>query len=414
MKHLFYSLKMSTSLRALRKKNFLLFFIGQGISLIGTWMQRIAMSWLVYRLTNSVLLLGLVSFANQIPTFILAPIAGVFADRWNRQPILVITQILAMSQATILALLVISERIQIWHILILGAILGIINAFDTPVRQTFVIDMVENREDLGNAIALNSSLVNGARLLGPSIAGILISWVGEGMCFSINAISYIAVIFALLAMKIPLKKRKVIDKDFWKELREGGLYAFESKPIRSILLLIALISLVGIPYTVLMPVFAADILHGGSHTLGFLMGATGVGALVGAAFLASRPSTAGLFRWITFAATIFGCGLILFSFTTTFWLSIITLVITGFGMMVQMAASNTILQSIVDDSKRGRVMSFYTMSFMGMTPFGSLIAGSLAHIIGTTNTILLGGVLCILGAMAFSLKIRPPSIRESN
>jgi len=287
--------------------------------------------------------------------------------------------------------------------------LGVVNAFDIPVRQSFVIDMVEKKEDLGNAIALNSSLVNGARLLGPSIAGILISLVGEGMCFLINALSYIAVIIALAAMKITAKEKKVATQNVWTELVEGCSYALHSPPIRAILLLLALVSFLGMPYTVLMPVFATDILHGSAHTLGFLMASTGVGALFGAIFLASRPPDAkGLGRLIFLSATIFGIGLMVFSFTNVFAISVITLVITGFGMMVQMAASNTVLQSIVEESKRGRIMSFYTMAFMGMAPFGSLLAGSLAHSVGTPNTILIGGIGCIIGAVVFAMKARLP------
>jgi MFS family permease len=408
MKKVIKHLGINNIFRSLRHRNYFLFFSGQGISLIGTWMQRIAMSWLVYRLTGSALLLGVVGFTNSIPTFIFAPIAGVFADRWNRLRTVIITQILAMLQAFILAFLVLSDKIQIWHIIVLGVALGIINAFDIPVRQAFVIDMVEKKEDLGNAIALNSALVNGARLLGPSIAGLLISLVGEGMCFLLNALSYIAVILALLAMKITIQKKSDTDKNLWGELREGFRYAVESKPILAILLLLSLVSLAGVPYTVLMPVFATDILHGGPHTLGFLMSASGIGALIGTFFLASRTDSAGLGRWVVLAAAIFGLGLIMFSFTTIFWLSAFILIVAGFGMMVQTAVSNTLLQFIVDDSKRGRVMSFYTMAFMGMAPFGSLIAGSLAHTAGTANTIFAGGVCCIIGAVLFALKVHLP------
>lgn len=392
--------------RALKHRNYLLFFGGQGISLIGTWLQRIAMSWLVYSLSGSALILGVVSFSNQIPTFILAPIAGVFADRWNRHRALVATQVLAMIQAFILAMLVLFGQVQIWHVLVLGAILGLINAFDVPIRQSFVVDMVENKEDLANAIALNSTLVNSARLLGPSIAGILVGLFGEGTCFLLNALSYIPVVAALLAMKITITKSSSENNNVWTDLREGAAYALASKPIRAILLLLALVSLLGMPYTVLMPVFATDILHGGPHTLGFLMAATGIGALIGALFLAARASPQGLGKWIIAAACIFGSGLIAFSFTKVFWVSMVVLTIAGFGMMVQTASSNTVLQTIVDDAMRGRVMSFYTMAFMGMAPFGSLLAGSLAHVLGTTNTILVGGLGCIAGAIAFALKFR--------
>jgi MFS family permease len=405
--------KLSSIFRSLHHRNFFLFFSGQGISLIGTWMQRIAMSWLVYRMTNSAFLLGFVGFASQFPIFVIAPLAGVLADHLNRRRILIITQALAMIQAFLLAFLVLTDKIEIWQVILLGALLGIVNAFDTPVRQSFVIDMVENKADLGNAIALNSSLVNAARLLGPSIAGILISLVGEGMCFLFNGVSYLAVILALLAMNIPLEKATQQSSDsIWDNLREGISYAFKSPPIRSILLLVALISLTGTSATVLMPVFAIQVLHGGPHTLGFLMASTGVGALFGAFFLASRPTAAGLGRWIFLAAGIFGIGLITFALTRLFAISIIVLIFTGFGMMVQMAASNTVLQLIVEDDKRGRVMSLYTMSFIGMSPFGSLLAGSLAYVLGPVNTLIIGGLCCITGSLLYAFYYRQPRFKK--
>ncbi|WP_346354740.1 MFS transporter [Azotosporobacter soli] len=393
--------------RALKNRNYALFFCGQGISLLGTWMQRIAMSWLVYRLTNSVLLLGVISFTNQIPTFFLAPIAGVYADRLNRRLALIITQILAMLQAFILALLVLSDTVQVWQVALLGATLGVINAFDTPIRQSFVVEMVEHKEDLGNAIALNSSLVNSARLIGPSVAGFLISWVGEGVCFLLNALSYIAVIAALTAMKVAAKETSVAHQKVWRELCEGCYYAFYDRRIRDVLLLLALVSLVGMPYVVLMPAFAGEVLQGGAHTLGLLMGASGLGAIGGTIFLAARKEDAmPLERLIFGAAVLFGIGLILFSFTKLFVFSLLALVITGFGMTVEMAASNTLLQFIVEESKRGRIMSFYTMSFMGMAPFGALLGGSLADHIGVTNTLLSGGIFCIGGALFFACSMR--------
>jgi len=397
--------------RSLRYRNYRLFFYGQSISLIGTWIQRITVPWLVYRLTGSVFLLGLVGFAGQIPTFLMSPFAGVFIDRWNRHKILVVTQVLALIQALVLALLFYEKSISVWHIAILSVFLGIINAFDMPARQSFVIDMIEKKEDLGNAIALNSSMVNGARLIGPSIAGVLISLTGEGMCFLINAISYIFVIAFLLMMKISPRKIAVQDTNAFQKFKEGFSYTFGFIPIRYIILLLALVSLMGMPYTVLMPVFAKTILHGGSHTFGFMMGATGIGALTGALYMASRKNAAGLEKFIPWFAAIFGFGLILFSFSTNFILSMFLLLITGFGMMMQMTSSNTILQTIVDDDKRGRVMSFYTMAFMGTAPFGSLLAGALASKVGAPNTILVGGVACILGAMVFMRKL--PEIRKS-
>lgn len=396
--------------RALSHRNYRLFFGGQGISLIGTWMQQIAMSWLVYRLTDSALLLGVVGFTSRIPTFLLASLAGVLADRWNRHRVLVITQTLSMIQAMILAILVLTGAIAVWHIIFLSLSLGLINALDIPTRQSFVVDMIEKREDLGNAIALNSSIVNGARLIGPSVAGMLIATLGEGMCFLLNGLSFIAVIFALLAMKITPKKREAQSSKVFQGLKEGFSYAFGFAPIRSVLLLLGLVSLMGMPFTVLMPIFAEKILHGGPQALGFLSGATGVGAIAGSIYLASRKSVLGLGRIIVISSNLFGIGLIGFSLSRLFWLSLLMMLLTGFGMMVEMASSNTVLQTIVEEDKRGRIMSFYTMAFMGMVPFGSLLAGTLANNIGPPNTVMIGGVACILGSVLFAKKL--PSLRR--
>lgn len=391
--------------RSFKYRNFRLFFGGQSISLIGTWIQRIATPWLVYHLTGSALLLGVVGFAGQIPTFIIAPFAGVLTDRWNKYYILIGTQIAAMLQAFILAILYLSGNIQVWHIVVLSVFLGCINAFDVPARQSFVIEMVDKKEELGNAIALNSSMVNGARLIGPSIAGLLIAFMGEGICFMLNAISYLFVIASLLFMKVKPRIAKKKDVAVLKELKEGFLYAFGFAPIKYILILLAMVSFMGMPYTVLMPVFAKEILHGGAHTFGFLMAASGVGALSGALYLASRKNVLGLSKIIPIAASTFGIGLIAFSLSRFFLLSLVLLSIAGLGMMIQIAASNTILQTIVDDDKRGRVMSFYTMAFMGSAPFGSLFAGSMTSVIGAPNTILVGGVTCIIGAALFAYKL---------
>ncbi|MGE5437787.1 MAG: MFS transporter, partial [Syntrophothermus sp.] len=378
-----------------------LFFSGQIISLIGTWMQAIALSWLVYRMTNSPLLLGLVSFSSQIPTLIISPFAGVISDRVNKHKIIILTQALSMVQALVLAALVLTGNIQIWHIFVLNIFLGIVNGFDIPNRQAFVVEMIENREDLGNAIALNSSVFNGARLIGPSIAGVLISLLGEGICFLINGLSYIAVIAALFAMRLNPIKKEVSEKKVMEELKEGFQYTFNSVPIRSMLLLLALMSLVGMPYTVLMPVFAKTILGGNAQTLGFLLAAVGVGALSGAFYLASRKTVLGLGKFIARGALIFGAGLIIFSFSRTISLSIIFLIITGASLMIQMASTNTIIQTITEDKMRGRVMSFYTMSFMGLAPFGSLIAGTIANNIGAPLTLASGGFFCIVGGLVF-------------
>jgi len=386
-------------LRALKYKNYRLFFGGQSVSLIGMWMQSIALSWLVYRLTNSAILLGFMGFVNQIPSFILSPIAGVYADRWNRRYMLICTQVLLMLQSLTLAALVLSGVVAVWHLIALAFFSGIVNAFDAPARQSFVIDMIERKEDLGNAIALNSAIFNGSRLIGPSLAGIIIAATGEGMCFLINGLSYLAIISALLAMHINPKEHMVQNTPVLQELKDGFSYVYNHSPIRSLLILVALVSLVGMPYVVLMPIFAKEILGGGPSTLGFLMASSGIGALTGAFFLASRRDFKGTGRLIPVAAIIFGTGLIAFSFSRVFIYSFALMLMTGFGLMVQMALSNTSLQTIVDDDKRGRVMSFYTMAFMGMAPFGSLLAGGLAHRIGAPNTLLLGGLACVAGAL---------------
>ncbi|MGA9770002.1 MAG: MFS transporter [Blastocatellia bacterium] len=397
--------------RALSHRNYKLFFSGQSISLIGTWMTRIATSWLVYRLTDSALLLGVVGFAGQIPSFVLAPFAGVLVDRWNRHRLLVATQILALLQSLALAILALTGLIKIWHIILLSIFQGLINAFDMPARQAFVVEMVEKREDLANAIALNSSMVNAARLLGPSIGGIIIAAVGEGWCFLLDAVSYLAVIASLLAMKIvPRMTKRTDDANVLQQLREGWRYAFRFAPIRNVLLLLALVSLVGMPYTVLMPVFANEVLHGGPNTLGLLMAASGVGALGGAMFLAARKSVLGLGKYISLMAGAFGAGLMVFSFSRMLWLSLLLMIVTGLGFMVQMAASNTVLQTIVEEDKRGRVMSFYTMAFMGTAPFGSLLAGSIAERIGAPHTLFFGGLGCVLGALWFAKSL--PSLRR--
>jgi MFS family permease len=400
----------SFAVRALRSRNYRLFFTGQTLSLIGTWMTRVATSWLVYRLTNSALLLGLASFAGQVPAFFLAPLAGVWVDRWDRHRTLVRTQILSMLQSFALAALALAHIITVWEIVLLALAQGLINAFDMPTRQAFVIQMVERREDLGNAIALNSSMVNATRLIGPALAGVLIAAVGEGYCFLTDGVSYVAVIVSLLLMRIQVPQARAGTRRVMAELHEGWRYVASSVPIRSILSLLALSSLVGMPYTVLMPIFASQILHGDAHTLGFLMAATGVGALASAMLLAVRKSVLGLGRMIGISAAIFGASLIAFSFSRMFWLSMLLLPFTGFGLMQQMAASNTILQTIVDDEKRGRVMAYYAMAFQGMAPFGSLLGGAVAGRIGAPATLVIGGAVCLGGSVWFTRLL--PTIRD--
>jgi len=389
-------------LRALRHPNYRLFFGGQSVSLVGTWVTRVATSWLVYRLTGSAAMLGIVGFAGQIPTFILSPFAGVWVDRLDRYRVLVVTQVLAMLQSFALAALALTGTIEVWHVLALGAFQGVINAFDTPARQAFLVEMVEDRADLPNAIALNSSMVNGARLVGPSVAGIVIAAVGEGWCFLADGLSYVAVIASLLAMKVTRRTPARSGKRVLQELAEGFRYAFGFAPIRALLLLLALVSLTGMPYTVLMPVIADQTLHGGAHTLGFLMGATGVGALGGALYLASRRSVLGLGKVIPICAALFGAALIAFGLSRSFVLSMLILPLAGAGFMVQMAASNTIIQTVVREEMRGRVMAFYTMAFMGTAPFGSLLAGALAARFDAPRTIMMGGAACIVGAALFA------------
>lgn len=395
--------------RALQSRNFRLFFGGQSVSLIGTWITRIATSWLVYRLTGSALLLGVVGFCGQIPTLLLAPFAGVLVDRWDRHRILVVTQVLSMLQSLALAVMVFTGTITVGWILALQVVQGIINAFDTPARQAFVVQMVEDRADLPNAIALNSSMVNASRILGPSIGGIVIAAVGEGWCFLADAISYLAVIASLFAMRVTPRPRPPRDTRIREEMRVGFEYVSRFLPVRSALLLLSLVSILGMPYTVLMPMISSTILHGGAHTLGFLMTASGVGALVGALYLASRSSVLGLGRIMVLSTATFGVGLIIFSLSRTLWFALIALPFVGAGMMITMASTNTIIQTVVSEELRGRVMAFYTMAFLGTAPIGSLLAGVAADRIGPTATIRVGGVACIAAALWFASRL--PALR---
>lgn len=392
--------------RALRHRNYRLFFIGQGISLIGTWMQQVAMSWLVYRLTNSAFLLGVVAFSGLICNFLGAPFAGVLVDRFNRHRILIVTQVLAMLQALALAAIVLTGHAAVWNLVIMSIALGTINAFDMPARQSFVVEMVDDRRDLGNAIALNSSLFNSARLIGPTIAGILVAAIGEGLCFLINGLSFVAVIACLLAMTIKPQASSSGHPDFFIGLKEGLSYSFGFAPIKHIILLLAFVSLVAMPYPVLLPVFARDVLHGEASTLGYVTAGIGTGALAGAIFLASRKNVLGTGKIVVVSAFIFGFGLILVFFTRILWLSLIPLALAGFGMVVMLAACNTFLQTIADDDKRGRVMSLFIMSFMGPAPFGSLLYGAMADAVGAPVTFLTGGILCTAGAAVFLWKFR--------
>jgi len=401
---------VSHAWRALRHRNFRLFFGGQTISLIGTWMTRVATGWLVYRLTGSALLLGTVSFAGQIPTFLLAPFAGVWVDRLDRRQVLVWTQTLSMVQSLTLAALTLTGHITIPLLLALSVMQGMVNAFDMPGRQSFMIKMVDDKRDLQNAIAINSSMVNMARLIGPSLAGMLIAVSSEGWCFLVDGISYLAVIASLLMMRVHTPVANRVATSMIAELKAGWTYVSEFLPIRTILMLFAVVSLMGMPFVVLMPIFAARVLHGGPHTLGFLMGSMGLGALVSALSLAARRNVRGLVRMIPVAAAVFGLGLIGFGLSHFFWLSMVMVFLAGMGMMQGMAASNTVIQTIVTDEKRGRVMSYYTMAFMGMAPFGSLLAGTMAHATGAPLTVIMNGSVVLLGAAWFTTRL--PELRR--
>jgi MFS family permease len=395
---------MSHAWRALRHRNFKLFFVGQSISLLGNWMTRLATTWLVYRLTHSALLLGLVTFSGQIVSFALGPFAGVWVERLNRRRLLVWTQAAAAVQSLALAALTLAGVITLREIIVLTVLQGLINAFDMPARQSFLVQMVDDRNDLSNAIAINSSMANGARLIGPAIAGLVIAAVGEGWCFLIDGVSYFAVIASLLLMRITLVEGRRHTAGMVEQIREGWDYVRTFRPVRTVLLLFALISLMGYPYAVLLPVFAAQVLHGGATTLGWLTGASGVGALISALSLAVRKSVVGLARMLQIASAMLGGALMLFGLSHTLWISLALMVFAGFGLIQGASASNTIIQSLVPEDKRARAMSYYTMAFFGAAPFGSLLAGAMAGRIGAPLTVILTGACCIAGSIWFTLE----------
>jgi MFS family permease len=399
--------RLPTTLRSLKHRNFQLFFGGQMISLIGTWMQSIAEAWLVYRLTGSSLLLGSVGFASQFPVFLAAPLGGIVADRYNRQHVIIATQVSSMILAFIYAMLTLTHRITVKEIFVLAILLGLVNAFDIPGRQAFLVEMV-GKDDLINAIALNSSMFNGARIIGPAIAGVLVAKIGEGWCFFANSMSYIAVIVGLLLMRVAPRVLRPSGSPI-AHIIEGFKFVRNTAPIRAILLLLGVVSLVAMPYTVLMPIFADRILHGGASGLGILMGATGVGALLGALTLATRTGVYGLGRWITFSCGGFAITLVTFAFSRIFWLSTALLVPVGFCMMLQMSSSNTLIQAMVPDELRGRVMSVYSMMFMGMAPFGALFGGALADKLSAPITVSMGAVAALGGAVIFGMRL--PKLR---
>jgi MFS family permease len=400
--------RLKASLRAFRHRNYRLFFAGQLTSLVGTWMQTVAQSWLVYRLTGSATLLGLVGFASQFPIFLLSPVAGAVADMYPRRRTMIVIQSLMMLLAFPLAVLTLMHRIQVSYVIVLAILLGFVNAFDIPVRQSFVAEMV-GREDLINAIALNSSMMNGARIIGPAVAGILVSVVGEGWCFFLNGLSYLAVIIGLIFITAGNNRPREHEGSRIEAILEGFRFALHTRPVRALLLLLGVVSLMGMPYSVLMPIFADKILKGGAKGLGLLMGSSGVGALLGAAVLAGRQGVRGLGNWVMFACAGFGTSLMLFSLSRNFWFSTLLLLPVGFSMMVQMASSNTLIQSMVPDRLRGRVMALYSMMFLGMAPFGALLSGILANFMGAPSTVALGGAVCIAGAVVFRSHL--PKIR---
>jgi len=394
--------------RAFRHRNYQLFFAGQLVSLVGTWMQSVAESWLVFRLTGSAALLGVTSFATLAPVFLFATIGGIVADRVDRRRIIIVTQSVSMVLPLTLAALTLSGHVRVWHVFVLATCLGIVNAFDIPARQSFIVEMV-GREDLTNAIALNSSMVNGARVVGPAVAGLLVAAVGEGWCFLINGVSYTAVITGLLLMKAAPRRPRLPHRSAWRDTIDGFRFVARTAPIHSLLILLGVVSFAGMPYSVLMPVFAESILGAGPKGLGLLMGASGLGALGGALSLVARRGVRGLGRWVAISAAAFGVALVCFSFSRTFWLSALLLIPVGGAMMVEMAASNTLVQAMVPDALRGRVMALYSMMFMGMAPFGALFAGWVAEHYGAPITVALGGVVCVVGGGIFSLRL--PKIR---
>jgi MFS family permease len=397
---------LRSMIRAFRHRNFRLYFGGQSVSLIGTWVQQIALSWTIYQLTHSSFLLGLVSFAGQLPLFIVTPFAGVLVDRWNRHRTLVTTQVLLLLQAFALALVVSTGTLRVWNLIALNVLAGTVLAVDLVARQAFIVEMVGSVHDLPNAVALNAFVINGGRMLGPAIAGVLLTVVRPAVCFYGNAISYIPVVAALLLMHVRSEKRTGVHAGALADLRDGVRYALGFPPIRSVLLLVGLVSLAGLPYAVLMPIFAAEVLGGGAHTLGLLMTAPGFGALIGTVYLASRKTILGAGMRVATGGIIFSCGLIATGLSRNLPMALIGLGLAGLGMIVQLATSNTVLQTIVDDDKRGRVMSLYTMAFMGMAPFGSLLGGAIAHRFGVNATFILGGVACLAGAIVFATKVR--------
>lgn len=402
---------IKNTFRALRNRNYRLFFTGQGVSLIGTWMQSVALNWLLFRLTGSSFMLGISTFASQIPVFLFAPVAGVLGDRFDRRKILVAVQCASMLQAFILAAVTLTGVVKAWHLILLALLLGIINSFEMPIRQALVSDLLDNKRDLPNAIALNSSLFNGSRLIGPAVAGIIVAVAGEGVCFLINGFSYIASITAFTAMRIIEAKPDVSERRVFADMKDGFRYASGFTPVKELLMLVAVISFFGLTFPVLLPVFASDILHGNSHTFGFLVSSAGAGAFTATLYLASRKSIIGLGRVVNVALFTLSAGFIVFSFSEYLLLSLLSLFVVGFSSIVTIASSNTILQTVVDEKKRGRVMSLYVMAFTGTAPVGGLIAGSVSEAVGAPLTLAVCGVFCLLIAVAYTIML--PGVMKS-
>jgi MFS family permease len=397
------------ALRAFRHRNFRLFYAGQAISLIGTWIQQIALSWLVYRTTGSGFLLGLVTFCSQVPMLLFLPLAGLFSDRYDRRRLMVCAYLLAMMQAATLGLLTLTGAMQVWQILMLGFLYGTIMAFETPARQSLISQMVNDRDDLSNAIALNSVLMNSGRLIGPSIAGVLLVFISEGWCFLINSVSFIAIIASVLMMRLPARTRVKTSTSLRNELAVAAHYAWHARPIRLFLALVALISLTASPYTVLMPIFARDVFGGDAHTLGFLVGSAGLGAVIGTAFLTTRPNVFDLSRLVPFTSAAAGIALMLVGVSKIYWVSLAFMACLGFGIIVTAASVNMMLQTLVEEDKRGRIISFYAMAFLGMAPIGGLMAGTLAGQLGAPATAMINGACCLLGTLALMRSL--PAVR---
>jgi MFS family permease len=401
-----------TTFSAFKSRNYRLYFIGQSVSLIGTWMQKTAVSWVIYALTHSTFMLGLTLFASQFPSFLFSLIGGVVSDRYNRFRVLLSTQVASMIQASLLAIFILAGHYAVWEILTLSVMLGVINAFDVPARQSLVYEMIEDKKDLPNALALNSSMVNLSRLIGPAIAGFVLENWGDGICFLLNAVSFIAVIGSLLMMRLPKYIKQVHTKNVFGELREGLVYLKKTKSIAFVIIMLGLISLFVLPFSTLLPVYAKDIFKGTASTFGIIDSVIGLGAFSGAIFLASLKPGSNLKKILAINTLIFGAGLVLFSHQGNYPLALVFATVAGFGMMSQITVSNTLIQTTVEPNMRGRVISFYAMAFFGMQPIGGLLIGSLSKWIGTPNTMLAEGVFALLIGLLHMRFLRKEKLKK--